>query len=95
MNPNRRINAFGRAPFDPTHELKLLGTYRLPLWGGFNLSGVYRYTTGYAWGRRAVIRGLRHGSERVWVEPWGTRRLPPIRQLDLRVETTFSLGATG
>jgi len=31
-------------------------------------------------------------TELVWVEPRGTRRLPAIKQIDLRVEKRFSLG---
>ena len=68
-NPNRAINSYGPVVFDYTHHFKAEGTYRLPLWGGFNFSGVYRYITGAAWGRRAGIRGLdqvprRSGSNR-------------------------------
>lgn len=51
VNPNSFINAYGNATFDPTHEAKVLGVVRLPWLGGANVSGVYRYTTGQAWGR--------------------------------------------
>jgi hypothetical protein len=44
--PNRPINAYGRSPFDPTHEVKLLGTGVLRCRGTLNVSGVYRYATG-------------------------------------------------
>ena len=53
VNPNGLINAYGHAPFDFTHEVKVLGSYRVPLWGGLMLSGVYRAHSGYAWGRNA------------------------------------------
>ena len=56
VNPNSNINAYGRATFDPTHEVKVLGSYRLPWWGGTMVSGVYRYMTGQAWGRTASSR---------------------------------------
>ncbi len=95
VNPNSNINAFGRASFDPTHEAKLLGSYRLPWWGGMMLSGVYRYTTGQAWGRVANISGLRQGNERVRIEPQGTRRAPAINTLALRVEKTLPLPRAG
>jgi hypothetical protein len=91
VNPNSFINAYGRAPFDPTHEVKLMGTYRVPVWGGFNTSAIYRYTTGRAWGRRAWITGLSQGSENVLIEPWGTRRLAAINRVDLRFEKTFDI----
>lgn len=89
VNPNLGINAFGRATFDPTHEVKLLGTYRIPVWGGITTSAFYRYTTGQAWGRRATVRGLRQGQQAIRIEPQGTRRLDAINTLDLRVEKTF------
>jgi hypothetical protein len=91
-DPNHLINVDGNAVFDYTNQVKLEGTYRVPLLGGFNLSGVYRYTTGLAWGRTATIRGLDQGSEAVRIEPRGTRRTDPINNFDLRVEKTFPIG---
>ncbi len=91
VNPNLGINAFGRATFDPTHEVKVLGTYRVPAWGGITTSAFYRYTTGQAWGRRATVRGLRQGQQVIRVEPQGRRRLDAINKLDLRVEKTFAI----
>jgi hypothetical protein len=96
-NPNHKINLAGsKGVFDYTHQWKVEGTYRLPLWGGFNFSGVYRYTTGLAWGRRATIRnqGLAQGSETVRIEPRGTRRTDPLNRLDFRAEKTFELGGS-
>ena len=72
--------------------MKLEGTYTVPWLGGFNLSAVYRYTTGLAWGRVATIRGLTQGSESVRMEPIGTRRTDAINYIDFRVEKTFPLG---
>jgi hypothetical protein len=91
-DPNHFINADGPSTFDYTHQLKLDGTYRVPLFGGFNISGVYRYTTGMAYGRTATIRGLNQGSETVRVLPRGTYRTDPINFIDFRVEKTFPLG---
>ena len=95
MDPNQNINADGRAAFDPTHEAKVLGGYRLPWWGGTMVSGIYRYTTGQAWGRNVFITGLRQGVARVRVEPVGTRRVPAINQFDFRAEKTMPLRAAG
>ncbi len=80
--------------FDYTNQVKLDGTYRVPAFGGFNVSAVYRYTTGLAWGRTATIRGLSQGNETVRIEPRGTRRTDPINNLDFRVEKTFPIGAS-
>ena len=88
-NPNLGINANGRATFDPTHEAKLLGSYRVPAWGGFMLSGVYRYMTGQAWGRTAQVTGFAQGSQRIRIEPQGTRRADAINRLDFRLEKTL------
>ncbi len=97
VDPNRRyINAFGRGPYDPTHEWKLLGTYRVPFWGGVNVSSVYRYHTGMAWGRIFRPSGLRQGGRSyVRVEPQGTRRTDATNTIDLRVEKTFVRAVAG
>jgi hypothetical protein len=93
-NPNHAINIDGDMRFDPTHAVKLDGTYRVPWFGGFNVSAVYRYTTGLAWGRTASIRNLTQGSETVRIEPIGTRRTPAVNFVDLRVEKTFPFASS-
>src|SRR5262249_38623744 len=94
-DPNHGINNNGDMRFDPTNALKLEGTYRVPLLGGFNLSTVYRYTTGLAWGRTASIRGLAQGNEVVRIEPIGTRRTDNVGLLDFRAEKTVPFGPSG
>ncbi|HET9832730.1 MAG TPA: TonB-dependent receptor [Vicinamibacterales bacterium] len=93
-DPNHFINADGPATFDYSNQVKLDGTYRVPAFGGFNISAVYRYTTGMAWGRTATIRGLPQGTETVRIEARGTRRADPINNLDFRVEKTFPFGSS-
>ncbi|HMF96622.1 MAG TPA: TonB-dependent receptor, partial [Vicinamibacterales bacterium] len=93
-NPNHGINVDGPSTFDYTNQVKLDGTYRVPLFGGFNVSAVYRYTTGLAYGRTATIRGLNQGSETVRVLPRGTYRTDPINNIDFRAEKTFPLGSS-
>jgi hypothetical protein len=92
VNPNSFINAYGNATFDPTNEVKVLGVVRLPWLGGANVSGVYRYTTGQAWGRRVRIFNLPQNFEPIRAEPQGTRRADAINRLDFRAEKTFSIG---
>jgi hypothetical protein len=94
VNPNSFINAYGRATYDPTHEVKVLDSYRLPWWGGTMVSGVYRYVTGQAWGRVAPITGLAQGNQQVRIEPQGTRRAPAINRFDFRLEKTTRLPGT-
>jgi hypothetical protein len=93
-DPNHAINSNGDGVFDYTNQLKLEGTYRVPMFGGFNVSGVYRYITGLAWSRTASIRGLAQGNETVRLEPRGTRRTDPVNNLDFRIEKTFPLGSS-
>ena len=90
-DPNAAINAVGPVAFDYTNEFKLDGTYHVPIWGGFNVSLVYQYRTGLAWGRRARIRGLTQGTETIRIEPRGTQRLPALKNLDFRLEKTWPL----
>ena len=59
------------------------------------VSGVYRYMTGQAWGRTAIVRGFTQGQQRIRVEPQGTRRLDAINRLDLRVEKMFRIANQG
>ena len=89
--PNRLINNEGLATFDP-REFKLIGVASVPRWGGVSIGAVYRYTSGQTWARRATIRNLNQGFSRIWMEPRGSRRLPAINNLDLRVEKLVALG---
>jgi hypothetical protein len=95
VNPNSLINAYGRATFDPTHEAKVLGSYHLPGWGGVMVSGIYRYMTGQAWGRGAMVTGFAQGTQTIRIEPQGTRRLDAINRLDVRVEKTSPVPRLG
>ncbi len=94
-DPNRAINAGGPSPFDFTHEVKVLGTWRLPLWGGVNVSGVYAYHTGFAWGRTVRFPGTPFNINPVRIEVRGTRRTDALDNIDLRVEKTLSLRRAG
>ena len=55
------------------------------------LSGVYRYMTGQAWGRTAQVTGFAQGSQRIRIEPQGTRRADAINRLDFRLEKTLPI----
>jgi hypothetical protein len=87
-NPNRALNADGRTPQDVTHEVKVLATCRLSPWGGLNVSSVYRYRSGQPWAR-SVGFGFQTALQAIYVEPRGSRELPAINTLDLRVEKTW------
>jgi hypothetical protein len=90
VNPNRALFSDGRPAADFTHEIKVLGTLRLPWWGGTRLSGVYRYQSGRAWARLVRFAGPTQLSAEA-VEPRGTRETPATNVCDLRVEKIFSV----
>lgn len=92
--PNGQINGADRTVHDPTSEAKLLGGWSPGWFGGFTVSGVYRYMTGSAWGRTFTARGLGQGQAPILAEPRGTRRVSAINQLDVRVEKSLPLGTT-
>jgi len=91
-NPNRAINRLGNAEHDFTHQFKLEGTYRVPTWGGIDVSAVYMVVSGGGYGRTLTITGLAQGNETIRVEPRGTRRTEALNELDLRVVKTIPFG---
>jgi hypothetical protein len=94
-DPNRLINADGRATHDYPHQVSVLSAVHLPWWDGFNAGAVYRYYSGRAWSRTVRFTGLRQGTEVVRVEPIGASRMPATNQLDLRLAKTFPVRGLG
>jgi hypothetical protein len=93
VNPNRMLFSNGRTTQDYTHDLKILGTYLVPWWGGVRVSGICRYTSGQPWAR-GVDFGSRTGlcCGFLSVEPIGARELPATNSADVRVEKTLPAG---
>jgi hypothetical protein len=91
-NPNRAINATGRTAYDRRHDVRVLGTYLLRVWGGFRMSGIYRFTSGAPWARQVNSFSPLTGATNVLVEPVGTSETPATSEIDLRVEKVFSVG---
>jgi hypothetical protein len=89
-DPNYWINADGRSTNDPTHMLKILATYVLPL--DINLSAYYRAITGNAWTTRYRTVLLNQGRVTFFVEPRGSNHYPTLSLLDIRLEKVFALG---
>jgi hypothetical protein len=87
-NPNNWINAKGNVTYDPTHMIKLQGSYVLPLDIHFNAS--FSYITGNTWTHRARFSGLGQGRVTINAEPRGSRRYDDQMNLDLRLEKTFT-----
>jgi outer membrane receptor protein involved in Fe transport len=88
-SPNFWINADGNSTNDPTHMLKLQGTYVLPF--GVYLTGYFRAITGDAWTRRIRTSRLAHGNVTFFTEPRGSNHYPIEKILDIRLEKTFVL----
>jgi hypothetical protein len=87
LNPNRQINAEGYLPNDPTHVIKVYGTFQLP-WG-FSLSPQFMYETGYNWTR--YVTAAASGRPNVFLEKRGSNRLPAIIDLGVRLEKNFNI----
>jgi len=90
-DPNFWINADGYAAFDPTHMLKIQGTYILPF--DISLNAYFRAITGNAWAPQVETARLNQGRTFVFIEPRGSRHYPIQKTLDLRMEKIFTLAS--
>ncbi|MCJ7645027.1 MAG: hypothetical protein MUP28_11205, partial [Candidatus Aminicenantes bacterium] len=88
-DPNFWINADGNATFDPTHMLKVQGTYVLPFDISFSTS--FRAITGSAWAQRFRTKSLNQGRVTFFTEPRGSQHYDMQKVLDLRLEKVFTL----
>jgi hypothetical protein len=86
-DPNWWINRDGRSYNDPTHMIKLQGSYILPLDIHFNAN--FSFITGNTYNRGVRYR-LDQGRTTILSEPHGSRRLENRTMLDLRLEKTFT-----
>jgi hypothetical protein len=92
LTPNGRINARGRAPYTFS-EAKVLASWHAPWLGGVVVSGVFRAHSGSRWERFVSYTDLGvPGVVTVRVEPRGSRSLPAVRNLDLRLAKSIPLG---
>ncbi len=87
-DPNFWINRDGNCTRDPTHMLKLQGSYILPLRIHFNAH--LRYITGNTYVRGVRFR-LDQGRRTILSEKMGSRRLEDKMILDVRLEKTFTI----
>jgi len=90
-DPNFWINADGKATFDPTHMLKLQGTYILPFDISFNV--YFRAISGTTWAQRFRTRTLNQGRVTFYTETRGSQRYDMQTSLDFRLEKIFTLAA--
>lgn len=85
-DPNWWINREGYCTNDPTHMIKLQGSYVLPL--GIQFNAYFRYITGGTYTRGVRFR-LDQGRRTILSEEHGARRYEDEAILDLRLEKTF------
>jgi hypothetical protein len=89
------VNAEGRLSNDYRHELKVLGSYRIPRLE-VGLNAYFRVVSGTTYTPNAPVQDLAStlvvGFETVPLEPRGSRRLPVQTILDLRIEKTMGVG---
>ncbi|MEO8275865.1 MAG: TonB-dependent receptor [Thermoanaerobaculia bacterium] len=97
--PNSLVFAEGNLTNDPTHAVKLQGSYAIPKWN-LLFSGNYTFNTGDTYNIRTtclLVDGdcydFNQGTNRVHGEPRGSRRLDDKSELDLRAEWFMDLGS--
>jgi hypothetical protein len=92
-DPNYWVNADGHVANDPTHMIKVQGTYILPF--GIAANAYFRGITGEAWTqRRRTYRGdFDQGRITFYAEQAGKYHYPMAKSLDLRLEKTFTMAS--
>ncbi len=88
-DPNYWINADGNLTFDPTHMVKIQGTYILPFDIAFN--AYFRAVTGNTWTTRYRTKRLAQGRVTFYAETRGSNHYPMQKILDVRLEKIFRL----
>jgi len=88
-DPNFWTNAEGTLTNDPTHMIKIQGTYVLPF--DINFNAYFQGITGDAWTTRFRTSRLNQGRVTFYAEPRGSNHYPMTKNLDLRLEKVFTL----
>jgi hypothetical protein len=89
-DPNDLTNADGRLPNDRPHAFRIMGTVDVPH-TGIIVAGNLQEFSGKPWAATTQIT-LKQGSQRILLEPRGSRRLSSQSLLDLRVSRSIPLG---
>ena len=92
-DPNNWVNGEGHVVNDPTHMIKIQGTYVLPL--DISLNVFWRGITGDAWQQRYRTSSKAFDQGRVTfnTEPAGSHHYPMAKSLDVRLEKVFTLAS--
>jgi hypothetical protein len=89
-DPNSLTNAQGRLPNDRPHMFRGAVSWDVPRIG-VHVAGNVQFLSGKPWAASAQI-SLPQGDQRILLEPRGTRRLPSLTMLDVRVSKTVAIG---
>ena len=92
QDPNNLTNARGRLPNDRPHMLRVMGSLDVPR-TGFVVAANVQHLSGKPWASSAQIP-LPQGSQRILLEPRGSRRLSSQTLVDVRVSRTMSFGGS-
>jgi hypothetical protein len=93
QDPNSLINARGRLPNDRPHMFRVMGSVDVPR-TGLVVAANLQYFTGKPYAASAQLT-LPQGSQRVLLEPPGSRRMSSQSLLDVRVSKTIAFGGLG
>ena len=97
QDPNDLTNAEGRLLNDRPHVFRASGLVRLPRTGVL-LSASAQHFTGKPWAATALVKLPQNpgtASQRILIEPRGSRRLSSQTVLDFRVSKEFPAGSIG
>jgi hypothetical protein len=95
-DPNDLTNARGRLPNDRPHMIRTMGSVDVPR-TGFVVAANFQYFSGKPWAATALLPLPQTGNQptqRVLLEPRGSRRLSSQALLDLRLSKTLRIGGT-
>jgi hypothetical protein len=90
-DPNNLTNAEGRLQNDRPHIFRVMGSVDVPH-TGVVVAANFQQFSGKPWAASTNVTTLPQGSQRILLEPRGTRRLPSQSLLDLRVSRAVGFG---
>lgn len=95
-DPNDLTNARGRLPNDRPHVLRAMGSVDVPR-TGLVIGASLQHFTGKPWAAIALVplpQTNNQATQRIQLEPRGSRRLSSQTLLDVRLSKTFSFGGS-
>lgn len=89
--PNNQINAQGRLSIDPTHMVKIQGSFVLPL--DINVGFNFSFITGNTYNKSIRVDTVSQRAPNILADPAGSvYRYPDQTNLDLRIQKDFRFG---